>query len=157
MIRAAAAWLGVASILLTAAPPIDRRTLREVSGPVGPRPGVYQIRPLSGGGLQCLGHQSGAVTRENFLGIGGCDEREARIVVQPHPVWGFSAYTLRTTDEAQVRLGLCATVARDVILGPAAIDVRACQSPGDAAPWRGCSSMRRVWAPPRLPPSTQGI
>jgi hypothetical protein len=110
---------------------LSQRTLRELSRPAGPAPGMYFMRlPDMPEGF-CFG-QVRASGREDFFSMVRCGQDGTLIAVLPNPLRGPGAFTLRPAGAGAGSLRWCATVARDVVLGPAAIDVRNCQSPADA-------------------------
>jgi hypothetical protein len=116
-----------------------RRQHAEASAP---QPGIYRLRALHS--PLCLGRRIGGV-RIDFLASVICADplpvNDSRLMLLPHPAGGLTVRLAGLSSEAGTsRRASCATVARDVVLGSPAIDVRPCDFEVPATRW--CSAGR---------------
>ena len=123
-IRHAAFLAGVLIFTLAAgaaAEPVSNDQRRQLYGSVAIQPGVYKIRAMHSS--MCLGMTDRDVP---YLGQWPCQggneiENSTRLRIMPRPSGG---YTIQI--ERYIFGEFCATVARDVIVGAKAVDVRRC-------------------------------
>ncbi len=125
----------------------ETRTLAEISdtqrtallGQVGPRPGVYRLKPLHSG--YCLGVTNAVAWPEKeHITQKECQGIATNFWVIPHPAGG---YTIRTDEPIPQstraftpdQKPYCATVARGVFFGAPRIDLYDCGLPAGAGDW----------------------
>ena len=104
-----------------------------------PPPGIYQLMAMHSS--FCLATDPGGGARVSFLKSVGCGDRtiDSRVMLVPHPSGGVTVRTELGSTRVATRRTSCATVARGVVLGTPAIDVRPCEFPDIATSPSWCS------------------
>ena len=126
---------GVSVAGLHAQEPIRRETphlrlneiARQRAQATAPQPGIYKLRALHS--QLCLA-PTAAFGRVDFLHTVSCDDEAAEVMLLPHPSGGMTVRADLTHTRVSSRRTRCATVARNVVLGPPAIDVLPCDFEG---------------------------
>ncbi|MBJ7439591.1 MAG: hypothetical protein JHD35_11270 [Sphingopyxis sp.] len=113
-------------------PDLSPEQRKNLYGPGGLRPGIYQIRNAFG--TRCAYIESGTgVFEQDFIAAGDCDPRdETFFYILPHPAGGFTIRSSIVPQKGHVsgdttgQLPHCISVAREVMFGPARADYRGC-------------------------------